>query len=87
MFGYVTASAEMPEERRKRYRAYYCGLCRNLGRRYGAAGRMTLSYDAVFLYMLLSSLYEPEEQCGQERCLPHPMKEHEFVENPLALAE
>ena len=84
MFGYVTASAEMPEERRKRYRAYYCGLCRNLGRRYGAAGRMTLSYDAVFLYMLLSSLYEPEEQCGQERCLPHPMKEHEFVENPLA---
>ena len=22
---------------------------------------MTLSYDAVFLYMLLSSLYEPEE--------------------------
>ena len=84
MFGYVTASAEMPEERRKRYRAYYCGLCRNLGRRYGAAGRMTLRYDPVFLYMLLSSLYEPEEQCGQERCLPHPMKEHEFVENPLA---
>lgn len=84
MFGYVTASAEMPEERRKRYRAYYCGLCRNLGRRYGAAGRMTLSYDAVFLYMLLSSLYEPEEQSGQERCLPHPLKEHAFVENPLA---
>ena len=84
MFGYVTASAEMPEERRKRYRAYYCGLCRNLGRRYGAFSRMTLSYDAVFLYMLLSSLYEPEEQSGQERCLPHPLKEHAFVENPLA---
>ena len=84
MFGYVTASAEMSKERRKRYRAYYCGLCRNLGRRYGASSRMTLSYDAVFLYMLLSSLYEPEEQCGQERCLPHPLKEHEFVENPLA---
>ena len=84
MFGYVTTSAEMPEERRKRYRAYYCGLCRNLGRRYGAFSRMTLSYDAVFLYMLLSSLYEPEEQSGQERCLPHPLKEHAFVENPLA---
>ena len=85
MFGYVTiAAGALTQEQRDRYRAYYCGLCHALERRYGALGRMTLSYDITFLYILLSSLYEPEEDEGTARCLPHPFRRHAFVQNELS---
>lgn len=85
MFGYITiAPGTLPPDRQERYRAHYCGLCRTLGRRFGAVGQMTLSYDVTFLYLLLSSLYEPEETEGMERCVPHPFKPHGYVQNELA---
>lgn len=85
MFGYVTiAAGALTQEQRDRYRAAYCGLCHALEHRYGAIGRLTLSYDLTFLYLLLGSLYEPEETLGKARCLPHPIKSHDFVQNELA---
>lgn len=78
MFGYVTAGS-LSQEQQERYRAYYCGLCHTLDDRYGALGRMTLSFDSTFLYLLLSSLYEPQEQTGRSRCLPHPLKPHGWI--------
>lgn len=85
MFGYVTITGDtLPKEERERYRAFYCGLCRALRRRYGNPGRATLSYDATMLWLLLSSLYEPEERTGVERCILHPVKPHPYVDNELA---
>lgn len=85
MFGYVTITGDtLAPEQQKRYRDYYCGLCRTLRTRYGNAGRITLSYDATFLWILLSSLYEPDETAGEERCPPHPVKPHGYVDNELA---
>ena len=34
------------------YQAYYCGLCQSLGRKYGTAARMALSYDMTFAALL-----------------------------------
>ena len=85
MFGYVTINpAELGERNRLRYQAYYCGLCRTLMRRYGNLGRVTLSYDLTFLLILLSSLYEPQEKCASGRCLPHPVKKRDSLENELS---
>ena len=85
MFGYVTiAAGGLDKSRQERYRAMYCGLCHVLHQRFGPVGQMTLSYDVTFLYILLSSLYEPEERQGKERCIPHPLRTHPFVENELA---
>ena len=85
MFGYVTiAAAGLGKDRQERYRAMYCGLCHTLGKRFGSIGQMTLSYDVTFLYILLSSLYEPAETQGSERCLPHPFHTHPYVQNELA---
>lgn len=82
MFGYLTLSPEgISQEQQQRYRAFYCGLCRSLGQKYGSAGRLMLSNDMTFLCILLSSLYEPEETSGQGRCLPHPIKERGYVQN------
>lgn len=72
-------SSQLQEEDRARYQAAYCGLCRVLDERHGKRGRSTLTYDMTFLSMLLSSLYEPEETGGMERCLLHPVRQHAYV--------
>lgn len=36
------------------YKAVYCGLCKDMGRRYGFVTRFTLSYDFAFLSLWIS---------------------------------
>lgn len=84
MFGYVTANQpELSTAEFQRYHACYCGLCRELGRHYGRLSRVMLSYDMVFLIMLLSSLYEPAETPGTARCIIHPVQRHEYWNSRL----
>ena len=75
MFGYVIARKDtLSEEQQTRYRSCYCGLCRELKARHGNLSRLALNYDMTFLVLVLSSLYEPEEQAGAARCATHPAK-------------
>jgi len=83
LFGYILTNPEsLPKERQERFRAFYCGLCRSLRRRYGLTGAATLSFDMTFLGLLLNALYEPGERAGEERCPPHPFRRHAYVETP-----
>lgn len=80
MFGYVVVNREtLSPENEARFRAYYCGLCKALRRRHGLNGALTLSNDMTFLSVVLSGLYEPEEQSGKEACLLHPFKKHDWI--------
>jgi hypothetical protein len=84
MFGYVNINK--PELKMKdfyKYKAYYCGLCRMLKKRYGQLGQMTLSYDMTFLIILLTSLYESETIHERKRCIIHPLKKHDFLRNEI----
>ena len=84
MFGYVITNCKtLSEEQRTRFRSLYCGMCKTLKDRYGNLSRLTLSYDMTFLAMVLSALYETDESSGKMRCLPHPVKAHEFTQSPL----
>ena len=84
MFGYLSATAELlTEEQFARYRACYCGLCRSLKERHGQFSRLTLNYDMTFLVLLLSSLYEPEEQGGDSVCIAHPFKSRKWQKSEL----
>ena len=77
MFGYVLV--DKPELKIREfdvYKSWYCGLCRTLKERSGFLGQMTLTYDMTFLILLLHGLYEPEERCGECRCIAHPTKKH-----------
>ena len=77
MFGYLTADrGHLTPEEDARYRAAYCGLCRNLRSRWGTLSGFTLNYDQCSLILLFESLYEPEETCGEENCIAHPLKAH-----------
>ena len=50
MFGYVLpCKPELKVREWTRYRAYYCGLCKELGREYGLFSRFLLNYDLVLL--------------------------------------
>ena len=56
MFGYVTiCEPELKMKDLRKYKAYYCGLCRKLKEDYGTMGQMTLTYDMTFAIILLAS--------------------------------
>ena len=75
MFGYVTIyQKDLDNAAMDCYQAYYCGLCQSLGRKYGTAARMALSYDMTFAALLLTALYDPPTQTSQGRCVPHPLR-------------
>lgn len=82
MFGFVTASLEeLSEQQKNRYQSLYCGICRSIRDTSGQLSRMALSYDMVFLALLHSSLYEPQERSGQSRCIAHPVKSRPWVQS------
>ncbi len=82
MFGYVTANMkELAKEQQLRYNAVYCGICRSIRGSASQTARLGLSYDMAFLALLLMSLYEPEETCGDRACMLHPFQKRSWVDN------
>ena len=80
MFGHIQANLnDLSPEEKTRYQGAYCGLCHTIGSRHAFLARLGLSYDLTFLSLLLSSLYEPDEQCKNCRCIIHPCKKRNSV--------
>ena len=77
MFGYIIINkAEMKFKEFDVYHSFYCGICRDLKRKYGACGQISLSYDMTFLAILLTGLYDPETRTGSCKCVAHPFENH-----------
>lgn len=82
MFGYIIVNkAEMKFKEFDIYHSYYCGICRDLKRKYGVLGQISLSYDMTFLAILLTGLYEPETRLETCKCIVHPFENHETRSN------
>lgn len=82
MFGYIIVNkAEMKFKEFDEYHSFYCGICRDLKRKYGSAGQLSLSYDMTFLAILLTSLYEPETKNSKCKCIAHPFESHPTKNN------
>ena len=74
MFGFV--KAYKPELRVKEfdfYKAVYCSLCRDLGKKYGIVARFSLSYDFTFLSLLHMSLTDGCTAIERKRCVCNPL--------------
>ncbi len=67
------------------YGGYYCGICKSIGRRYGQFPRLALSYDSVFLAILIGGIQDEKETIKQERCIVHPLKKRTIVSNSEAI--
>ncbi len=82
MLGVMTVRKEELKFREfDRYRAFYCGLCRAIGKRCGSACRMALSFEMTFLSMLLTALYESETLEEYRRCGFHPVQKRPMLSN------
>uniref|UniRef100_UPI004056CFC2 DUF5685 family protein n=1 Tax=Acetatifactor sp. TaxID=1872090 RepID=UPI004056CFC2 len=85
MFGYIIINkGEMKFKEFDIYHSYYCGLCQALKQSYGAKGQISLTYDMTFLVLLLSSLYEPETDKREIKCIAHPFEKHLVRTNPFS---
>lgn len=85
MFGYIGVnSKELTEENIHAYQSYYCGLCRCLKSNCGVKGQMLLNYDMTFLIILLTGLYEVENEEISFTCKLHPMKKRDAWVNEVS---
>lgn len=75
MFGYIRPQkSELLVREYEEYKGIYCSLCRQLGKNYGMAARLTLSYDCTFYAMLLLSWNPQCPGFKSGRCVVNPLK-------------
>ena len=86
MHGYIVPDKpELKIREHELYSAYYCGLCKSIGKRYGQLPRMTLSYDSVFLALMLGGIKPDLEDVRIELCPVHPLKRRPILYNNEAV--
>ena len=84
MFGYVRIyKPEMKIKEYDTYKAVYCSLCKQLGKKYGILSRLTLSYDFTFLALIEMALKEECPQFAQGRCTFNPLKKCNYCKETL----
>ncbi|MCR5785778.1 MAG: DUF5685 family protein [Eubacterium sp.] len=79
MFGYVNVNKESLDKNNiEIYQSFYCGLCAKLKEISGPKGQMLLNYDMTFLIILLSGLYELEDEEKDFICKLHPTQKRKM---------
>ncbi len=84
MYGYI-----VPDKSKLRasdfvlYRAFYCGMCCETGRRYGQLPRFTTNYDFAFLSALLHDSTQADIVIEEHGCVLNPKKKAILQQNPL----
>ena len=69
MFGTLKPHAcSLDQTNQKQHMRYYCGLCQSLGTHFGQPYRALVSYDAVFLAILVDALIDEPAPASQCRC-------------------
>lgn len=82
MLGYVMVhKPEMKVKEFEIYNAIYCGLCRHLGRTYGALSKLCLNYDFTFLALLSAALRDGCDGYEQKMCRANPLKKCTYCKN------
>ena len=87
MFGYIRPmQGELRVRELERFKACYCGLCHALGRKYGFFARFILSYELVFLSMLLADENETLV-IKRKRCIASPFVKRRYCTASKSLDE
>lgn len=87
MFGYVRPlKSDLLVKEFSYYRAVYCGLCKQIGREYGQAARLTLGYDLTMLAVLLLSLSDEPREIRPETCVLNPIRKKPVMQEHTILS-
>ena len=65
------------------YRAYYCGVCKSIGRRYGQLMRFSTSYDITFLAMFMHGVTGVRPHIKRQACILSPKKKCVVQDNGI----
>ncbi len=61
------------------YSAYYCGLCKSLGRQNGVISRFMLNYDMAFRAIIYDELQGAEYKVKRSGCFANPFKKKDIL--------
>ena len=82
MFGFVNVfKNELKIKDYNIFKAYYCGLCKTLGKKYNQLVRLGLSYDMTFLAIIADSLSDTLPVIKNQGCIKHTGKRPVCVGN------
>ena len=82
MFGYVNIlKDELKVKDFSLFKAYYCGLCKAMGKRYNQLVRLGLNYDFTFLAIILDSIYDEKTIFSKEGCIKSLAKKNIVIDN------
>lgn len=86
MFGYIKpCRGQIGEKNFAVFNAYYCGLCKAMGKCCSQASRLGLNYDVTFLALVLSSASDDKYEEHSERCIIHPFSKKVCVKDDAAV--
>ena len=72
LFGFVNVyKNELKIKDYNIFKAYYCGLCKALGKKYNQAVRLGLSYDMTFLAIISDSVTDTPCEMKKQGCFKH----------------
>lgn len=87
MFGYVNAYKDLLRVCDYNvFRGYYCGLCKQLGKKFNQLTRFGLSYDMTFLAILISSLEDKKVELKMQNCIAHPISKRPVIKGDDGIA-
>lgn len=69
----------LDEDSKIRYNAYYCGLCKALGRHHGIFSRFMLNYDMVFVAMVYDEMNGEKYAITHTGCFANPFKKKDIL--------
>ena len=82
MFGYVLPDKpNMFMKDYAQYRAFYCGLCKSIGKKCSEPMRFTTNYDITFLNVLYHSIFDADVEINQETCILNPVQKKPIVKD------
>jgi hypothetical protein len=82
MFGYIKPyKPELKIWEYDVFKAYYCGLCKELGKSYGQPARFSLNYEHTFLAVFLSALTDEKIEMRGETCIINPFKKNPVIKD------
>lgn len=80
MFGYVLPDKpNMFVKDFTMYKAFYCGLCKAIGKDCGQCMRLTTNYDVTFLAVLAHAATGEEAGISNETCILNPFRKKSIV--------
>lgn len=82
MFGYISINKpQLKVCEYEIYKAIYCGLCRELGKEYGALAKCILNYDLTFVSLLEMAVSDDLPCYERKRCRVNPFKKCTYCKN------